>query len=395
MKILAVDDQQLVLMPLEKRLTDEGYEVRTTTQAEKAIEIFQSFQPDLLIIDINMPNSNGLDIVRVLRNEMKVETPIMVLSGNTDENLIVQGFELGIQDFMKKPLSLVEVCARVKRLIGHTESASPKTVGNSIIQNRCVGVVIPCYNEENRLKSAEFISFLEKTSGYHLCFVNDGSTDKTMQVLQELQKGREDFISIYDCPENGGKAEAVRAGLLHLSKFEDLDYIGFLDADLSTDFQDFDDLVKTIETTGFQIVNGSRISRMGANIAKESARQVISMTINFIIVSILGMPFKDTQCGAKIMRKELIPIAFEKPFLTKWLFDVEIFMRMKKHFGKNKAQEMICEQPLKRWVHEDGSKLSMKDSLKIGFQLMSIYWSYNFGSSHKANKKTNVNHQVA
>ena len=61
MKILAVDDQQLVLMPLEKRLTDEGYEVRTTTQAEKAIEIFQSFQPDLLIIDINMPNSNGLD----------------------------------------------------------------------------------------------------------------------------------------------------------------------------------------------------------------------------------------------------------------------------------------------------------------------------------------------
>ncbi|TQI71335.1 DNA-binding response OmpR family regulator [Gramella sp. Hel_I_59] len=395
MKILAVDDQQLVLMPLEKRLKDEGYEVRTTTQAEKAIEIFESFQPDLLIIDINMPNSNGLDIVRILRNEMKVETPIMVLSGNTDENLIVQGFELGIQDFMKKPLSLVEVCARVKRLIGHTESANPKTVGNSIIQNRCVGVVIPCYNEENRLKSAEFISFLEKTSGYHLCFVNDGSTDKTMLVLQELQKGREDYISIYNCPKNGGKAEAVRAGLLHLSKFEDLDYVGFLDADLSTDFKDFDDLVKTIETTDFQIVNGSRISRMGANIAKESARQIISMTINFIIVSILGMPFKDTQCGAKIMRKELIPIAFEKPFLTKWLFDVEIFMRMKKHFGKNKAQEIICEQPLKRWVHEDGSKLSMKDSLKIGFQLMSIYWSYNFGSSHKASKKNDVNHQVA
>lgn len=395
MKILAVDDQQLVLMPLEKRLKDEGYEVRTTTQAEKAIEIFKSFQPDLLIIDINMPNSNGLDIVNVLRNDMKDETPIMVLSGNTDENMIVQGFELGIQDFMKKPLSLVEVCARVKRLIGHSESAHKETLGNSIIQNRCVGVVIPCYNEENRLKSAEFISFLEKTSGYHLCFVNDGSTDNTMQVLEKLQEGREHYISIYDCPKNGGKAEAVRAGLLHLSTFEDLDYIGFLDADLSTDFQDFDDLVKTIETTDFQIVNGSRISRMGATIAKESARQIISMTINFIIVSILGMPFKDTQCGAKIMRKELIPIAFDKPFLTKWLFDVEIFMRMKKHFGKNKAQQIICEQPLKRWVHEDGSKLSMKDSLKIGFQLMSIYWSYNFGGSQKASKFRDVNHQVA
>ncbi|HKJ48882.1 MAG TPA: response regulator, partial [Christiangramia sp.] len=366
-----------------KRLKEKGYEVKTTTHAQRTIAIFKSFKPDLLIIDINMPLSNGLEIIRTIRTEMKDDTPIMVLSGNTDDKLIVEAFELGVQDFMKKPLSLDEITARVGRMIGHPESNDAKLSANSILQNRCVGVVIPCYNEENRLKSEEFINFIERNSGYHLCFVNDGSTDKTMQVLQNLKKGREDYISIYNCAKNGGKAEAVRQGLIYMSNFADLDYVGFLDADLSTDFQDFDDLVKTIETTDFQIVNGSRISRMGANITKESARKIISMTINLIITTILGMPFKDTQCGAKIMRKELIPVAFNSPFLTKWLFDVEIFMRMKKQFGKENAQEMICEQPLKRWIHADGSKLSMKDSLKIGFQLLKIYWNYNFSTANK------------
>ncbi len=377
MKILAVDDQQLVLMPLEKRLKERGYEVITTTQAEKTLTIFKYFKPDLLIIDINMPMSNGLEIIRTIRTKMNDMTPIMVLSGNTDDKLIVEAFELGIQDFMKKPLSLNEITARIRRLIGsNPEKKNAKTSTNSILQSRCVGVVIPCYNEENRLKSEEFINFIERNSGYHLCFVNDGSTDRTMEVLHNLKKGREDFISIYNCEKNGGKAEAVRQGLIYMSKFRDLDYIGFLDADLSTDFQDFDDLVKTIETTDFQIVNGSRISRMGANITKESARKLISMTINLIITTILGMPFRDTQCGAKIMKKELVPIAFNTPFLTKWLFDVEIFMRMKHHFGSKKAQQIICEQPLTRWIHADGSKLSFSDSLKIGIQLFRIFYEY-------------------
>ena len=123
--------------------------------------------------------------------------------------------------------------------------------------------------------SKEFIDFIEGNSGYHFCFVNDGSSDKTIEVLEQLRAGREHYISIYDCDKNGGKAEAVRQGLLHMAQYDDLDYLGFLDADLSTDLTDFDDLVKTISTTDFQIVNGSRISRMGANITKESARKLI------------------------------------------------------------------------------------------------------------------------
>lgn len=376
MRILAIDDQQLVLLPLQKRLTELGYEVKIETDATKGLELYESFNPDLVIVDINMPGVSGLDVVKHIRITKNGQTPIMVLSGNTKDETITEGFELGINDYMKKPLSLNEISARVKRLIGAPEVFNEIAKSDVMIQERCVGVVIPCYNEEERLLSEEFINYIDKNSGYHLCFVNDGSKDKTLDVLKELQKGREDFITVYDCKKNGGKAEAVRLGMLYMAKKEDLDYIGFLDADLSTDLADFDDLVKTIETSEFKIVSGSRISRMGANITKESARKIISLTINFIIRTILKMNFKDTQCGAKIFHKDVIEIAFGKKFITQWIFDIEIFKRMSIHFGLKEAKAMLCEQPLKRWIHSDGSKLSMKDSVKIVGQLGQIAWVY-------------------
>ena len=384
MKVLAIDDQKLVLIPLQKRLTDLGYEVITETNVMKGIEIYHKFKPDLIIVDVNMPITSGIEVIKYIRQIKKDNTAIMILSGNTDDKIITKGFDLGINDYMKKPLSLNEVCARVKRLIGAPVIEKSIVKKDVIIQQRCVGVVIPCYNEEKRLLSTQFTDFIDKNSGYHLCFVNDGSKDKTLQVLQDLQKGREDFITVYNCKKNGGKAEAVRQGMLHMAQFNDLDYIGFLDADLSTDLTDFDALVTTIEKSDFKIVIGSRISRMGANIAKESAREIISLTINFIIRKILKMDFKDTQCGAKIFSKDVIHIAFNKKYITRWLFDVEIFLRMRKHFGLSKAKQFICEKPLKRWVHVDDSKLSMSDSLKILGQLGQIAWqNYNTSAKNK------------
>jgi CheY-like chemotaxis protein len=374
MKILAIDDQQLVLLPLEKRLVALGYEVKTENNGKSGMESFETFQPDLVIVDMNMPNVSGIDVVKFIRNEKNADTPIMVLSGNTNDEVITESFDLGINDYMKKPLSLNEIYARVKRLIGAPETNTVPELNNTIIEQRCVGVVIPCYNEEERLLSVEFLDFVDKHSGYHLCFVNDGSKDKTLEVLNKLREGRENFISVYDCEKNGGKAEAVRLGMLHMAKKQDLDYIGFLDADLSTDLADFDELVSTIENSDYKIVSGSRISRMGADITKESARQVISLTINLIIRKILKMEFKDTQCGAKIFHRDVIEIAFNNKFLTKWLFDVEIFIRIRKHFGLDKAKQILCEKPLKRWIHADGSKLSMKDSIKIMGQLGQIAW---------------------
>ncbi|NND79138.1 MAG: glycosyltransferase [Maribacter sp.] len=388
MKILAIDDQQLILLSVEKRLTQLGYEVKTACTTEAGIKLYDSFNPDLVLLDMNMPEMSGnelvqctgTEVVKYIRIFMRRETPILVMSGNTNESVILENFNLGINDYMKKPVSLDEMAARIKRIIGvpkMNEGFKNESDDTRMLQKHCVGVVIPCYNEAERLLTSTFKDFAYKNLGYHLCFVNDGSTDSTLAVLEELRKGNEDTISIFNCEKNGGKAEAVRQGVLHLSKDPQLDYIGYLDADLSTDFKDFDELVQTLENSDFKIVSGSRISRMGADITKESARKIISMTINFIIQKILGMPFKDTQCGAKIMDREIVTLMFNKRFTTRWLFDVEIFMRMRKYYGKEKALGFICEQPLKRWIHADGSKLSMKDSITILGQLARIAVQYN------------------
>ena len=392
MKILIIDDQQLVLLSLEKALTDLGYEVHSAENVADAITSYDNLQPNLVIVDINLSGktdsldavetSSGLEVVKYIRQEKQDNaTKLMVLSGNTDEEIIVKGFDLGIDDYMKKPLSLSEIGARVKRLIGSNLNVKSPNItsekpSEQYIQNKCIGIVIPCYNEEERLLGEEFKSFTRKNLGYHLCFVNDGSKDRTLEVLHELSKGREDYISVYDCEKNGGKAEAVRLGMLHLAKQSQFDYIGFLDADLSTNFDDFVDLADTITNSKYKLVFGSRMARMGADITKQSARAIISKTINFIIRKILGMDINDTQCGAKIMTKDVIQKTFQEKFITQWIFDVEIFMRMKKIYGTKQTQELILEKPLNRWIHADGSKLSMKDSIKIVGQLGQIAVHY-------------------
>jgi len=378
MKILAIDDQPLVLKSIEKKLTKAGYQISLATGGYEGINAIDIEKPDLILLDLEMPDLNGIEVIKHIRLTMKNEVPIIVMSGDNRENTIVEAFKLGVEDYVEKPVSLNVLLARVQKHLKQTVQSGEYNEKEQaqVIQKNLIGVVIPCYNEEDRLRTEEFASFVNSNLGYHLCFVNDGSSDNTLEVLRELSKGKEDHISVYNCEKNGGKAEAVRQGMLHLSKDNQLDYIGFLDADLSTNFQDFDDLVKTISGSDFKIVSGSRIARMGADIHKEGARAVISKTINKIIQTILGMPFRDTQCGAKIMTKDVIKQVFEKKFYTKWLFDVEIFMRMKKVYGAEKAKSYLCEQPLKRWVHEDGSKLSMKDSFKILGQLFQLAVQY-------------------
>ena len=383
MKILAIDDQPLILKSIQHKLKKAGYEILLSESADDGINKYDNEKPDLIILDLNMPGKNGFAVLDHVRNVKGSETPIVVMSGEDEEEIIVDSFNKGADDYIQKPVGLNELVARINKLLKkplkkaqQTKSQSAAPAKTQKLQKNIVGIVIPCYNEENRLKSAKFTQFVEDKLGYHLCFVNDGSTDKTLDVLNEISKGREGYISVYDCAQNGGKAEAVRQGILHLAKDPQIDYFGYLDADLSTNFSDFEDLVQTISNSDFQIIGGSRMARMGADITKEGSRAIISKTVNLIIRRILGMSFNDTQCGAKVMTREIAENMFNDKFLTSWLFDVEIFLRMKKFYGVDSVQDLICEQPLKRWIHEDGSHLSMKDSIKIVGQLLQIRLKY-------------------
>lgn len=239
------------------------------------------------------------------------------------------------------------------------------------------GIIIPCFNEEKRLNVNAFVDFIKTHENYHLCFVNDGSKDNTLNVLETIRKEEKTRVSIVDVKKNAGKASAVRSGARYLFNRVDVDYIGFIDADLSTDFNDFKKLVDTLHANdNLALVYGSR-GKGNGQIERNPLRMVFSKIIKMIVFLILGLPIEDTQCGAKVFRRSIIPVAYNNAFLTRWLFDVEIFMKLKKHFGSKDIMNRIYEQPLERWVHVDDSKLGMKDALQVPLMLVNIWYSYN------------------
>jgi len=239
-------------------------------------------------------------------------------------------------------------------------------------------IIVPCYNEENRLDRQAFIDFIKSHSYYLLCFVNDGSSDNTITVLNEIKEARPNQVHVLDMPVNGGKAAAVRAGALHLEEFTDADYIGFIDADLSTDFQDFKALVNTLNSNEMlDVVYGSRNKGESSGIDRNFFRAIFSNIVKAFIYLILRLPIEDTQCGAKVFRKKIVLKTFSLPFQTRWLFDVEIFIRLKRYYKPDNVMNHIYEQPLAKWVHVDDSKLGAKDAIQIPAKLILIWYKYN------------------
>ncbi len=240
------------------------------------------------------------------------------------------------------------------------------------------GIIIPCYNEEKRLNVKAFLNFINAKNDFHLCFVNDGSKDNTIEVLKKIQKTNPFKVSVLDIKKNAGKAAAVRSGAQYLYHRGDIEFIGFIDADLSTDFNDFDGLLQTLKKDNkLSMVFGSRAKNASKDIEKDTIRAIFSKIIKMLVFFILRLPIEDTQCGAKVFRAKLVPVLFKRNFFSRWLFDVEMFLRMKKHFGKVLILNKIYEQPLQRWVHMEDSKLGLKDSLEIPYRLLSIWFNYN------------------
>ena len=88
------------------------------------------------------------------------------------------------------------------------------------------------------------------------------------------------------------------------------------------------------------------------------------------------MPIKDTQCGAKVFKRTAASNIFKKNFQSRWLFDVEIFIRAKRLFGETVMQK-IQEVALLSWEEIEGSKITLKDSLKFPLELLEIGFDYN------------------
>lgn len=116
-RILVAEDNKLILDTVLFKIKKDGYEVETANNGRECLEMLQRSQYDLLITDLFMPFISGLEVIASVRNEMKSDLPILVLSAAGAEETVLKAFEMGADDYMIKPFSLSELSIRVKKLI--------------------------------------------------------------------------------------------------------------------------------------------------------------------------------------------------------------------------------------------------------------------------------------
>ena len=236
-------------------------------------------------------------------------------------------------------------------------------------------IIIPCYNEASRFPVNRFVSFVKKYSTVSIYFVNDGSSDNTDSILEDLRIKFPKNISVINQEKNEGKAAAVRLGMNSALKNNKFDRFAFLDADLSTSIEECILLSEKL-TKETSFVFGSRIKKLDNNIRRKTHRFIIGRIIATFISKMLRLPIYDSQCGCKIFSREWATFIFNEAFLTRWLFDVEIFYRLINHFGRTKIQTKILEVPLSSWIDSENSKVSLFYGIKVWFDLLKIYRHY-------------------
>lgn len=121
-KILVVDDDALLRRSLKYRLEQEGYEVLTCGTGAEALSGARQNPPDVVLLDIGLPDQLGLDVARTLKQE--TGTRIIFLSGRRQETDIVVGLELGAEDYIPKPFGMRELLARVRVVLRRSETAT-------------------------------------------------------------------------------------------------------------------------------------------------------------------------------------------------------------------------------------------------------------------------------
>lgn len=236
--------------------------------------------------------------------------------------------------------------------------------------------MVPCYNESKRLKPEAFLHALGKDSNLSFLFVNDGSTDETIDILKLLKEQNSLQVDYINLEKNSGKAEAVRAGMLKATESA-CDNVGYWDADLATPLEAIDIFCDILDSRDVYMVIGSRVRLLGKKIQRKAARHYLGRLFATCASLLLGISVYDTQCGAKIFKNiDLLKKVFGRPFKVNWTFDVEMLSRFPIVLESPPAQ--ICtkwvEYPLDEWEDVYGSKIQCKDYIKGGIEISILYY---------------------
>tara|TARA_B110001454_G_scaffold219057_1_gene249598 strand:- start:36112 stop:36930 length:819 start_codon:yes stop_codon:yes gene_type:complete len=265
-------------------------------------------------------------------------------------------------------------------------------------------LIIPCYNEADRINLEAFKTYFDRldTKNIDFLFANDGSKDNTSELIRSYisKNGMQANWFVFDNPNNTGKAGVIY-NAYHWSKkyipsktsakntvtvdFQKkmaigiegnvvptlYDWYGYWDADLATPLFEIQNMIQFRELfyPRKEVIFGSRILRLGSQIVRKPLRHYLGRLFATVADLLLNIGSYDSQCGAKIMSRYMAEKAFAEPFISGWIFDIEIMLRV----GENN----ITEYPLVEWVDAPGSKVKIfKEAFRILKELFAIKAKY-------------------
>jgi glycosyltransferase involved in cell wall biosynthesis len=193
-----------------------------------------------------------------------------------------------------------------------------------------LSIVIPAHNEEARIKKTlfDYLTYFKEEA--EILVVLNGCKDNTLSVVKEVKKAFPRTLKIENL-EEASKGGAVRRGF----ELSQNDLIGFVDADEATSPKEFEKLINQIDD--FDGVIASR-SQKGSIARMNFARKIVHKVFSWLVRLLFGLPYKDTQCGAKVFNKEAIKKVLPEMKINNMVFDVELLLLLRKYsFRINEA----------------------------------------------------------
>jgi dolichyl-phosphate beta-glucosyltransferase len=228
-------------------------------------------------------------------------------------------------------------------------------------------IVIPAYNESARIAATlDQVQLYLKECGWHaeIVVVNDGSTDDTVKIVQSyIQKSS--ALRLLENPGNRGKGYSVRNGMLHANG----NLLLFSDADLSSPIEESAKLFRALRN-GADLAIGSRWLQSELQTDRQPLyRQLFGRVFNLMLRLILGLKFKDTQCGFKAFTRQAAQKIFPFQKIERWGFDPELL------FLANRFHMNIAEVPV-AWGHRSGTRINpLRDGLHMFLEMLAIRWN--------------------